>query len=428
MIKQISQAISTFFTEHESVMKNFFSMSFMKGLEYIAPLILIPYLVRTLGIATFGTMQSVVSYMYIFYMLTNYGFSYSAARQISVHRDNREKIQQIASSVMVLKILFMIASFVLMIIGVIIFPHLNAEFGLCLLTFGFVAGDVLLPVWLYQGYEKLHILSRFQIFSRVLIFAFTLLLIKTPEDYLLYPIIYYGIQCIAGIASLLLIPKLFGVHFIMPKKEHLIEELKLGIGPFKSILSQALYANPRLFYLSLFAHPIVTGQFAVAEKAAGVFQLFPVWLFVFSALPRLSLVFEQNKDECFEKIKHYQKITIIYALILLPFAMYFAPEIIFVFSGDYIEEAVFLFRIMYLETVIIHSNIFILHFFAASGRYDLFSRIYIITCIGSLLMYAVIVPIYGALGMALCIVASALLLVFCTQYTIGQHKNIILSS
>ena len=43
-------------------------------------------------------------------------------------------------------------------------------------------------------------------------------------------------------------------------------------------------------------------------------------------------------------------------------------------------------------------------------------------------MYAVIVPTYGALGMALCIVASALLLVFCTQYTIGQYKNIILSS
>lgn len=112
----------------------------------------------------------------------------------------------------------MIASFVLMILGVIIFPHLNAEFGLCLLTFGFVAGDVLLPVWLYQGFEKLHILSRFQIISRILIFAFTLLLIKTPEDYLLYPIIYYGIQCIAGFASLLLIPRLFGVHFIMPKK------------------------------------------------------------------------------------------------------------------------------------------------------------------------------------------------------------------
>jgi len=218
MIKQFSQAISDFFKEHESVMKNFFSMSFMKGLEYIAPLILIPYLVRTLGIATFGTMQSVVSYMYIFYMLTNYGFSYSAARQISVHRENKEKIQQIASSVMVLKILFMIASFVLMIIGVVIFPHLNAEFGLCLLTFGFVAGDVFLPVWLYQGFEKLNILSRFQIISRVLIFAFTLLLIKSPDDYLLYPIIYYGIQIIAGIASLLLIPRLFGVHFIMPKK------------------------------------------------------------------------------------------------------------------------------------------------------------------------------------------------------------------
>ncbi|MEN9828651.1 MAG: hypothetical protein RJA11_1267, partial [Bacteroidota bacterium] len=97
--------------DHASVMKNFFSLTFLKGLEYLVPLILVPYLVRTLGLERYGIVQSAVSFMYIFYIITNFGFNYSAARQISVYRDNPDMSSKIAGAILVLKSILMFISF-----------------------------------------------------------------------------------------------------------------------------------------------------------------------------------------------------------------------------------------------------------------------------------------------------------------------------
>ena len=401
--------------EHGSVMKNFFSLSMLKGMEYLAPLILVPYLIRVLGIERYGVIQSVLSYIYIFLIITNYGFNYSAARQISIHRDNQKKSEKIAGAIIILKSMFMVLSFVLMIIGAFLFPNLRSELGLVLITFGFIIGDVLFPVWLFQGYEKMYFLSRFQIVARLSMFILTLLLIKSPADYILYPAIYYGTQIIMGITSLVLTPKLLGIRFAMPTLSIIKNELTLGLKPFVSSVAQVLYTQPRIFYLSLFADPLTTGTFAVADRASGVIQLFPVWLFVVSALPRLSYMYEQDPLECKKTITMYQRWTTIYILLLIPLILYFAPQIIYAFSGTYNESATWYFRLLCMETVLLTTNVFSIHYFAVSGKYNTFSKIYIVTCIVTLLAFSIILPIAGPQGLAFAIIGSAALLAILTR-------------
>jgi PST family polysaccharide transporter len=396
--------------ENMAVFRNFMSLSFMKGLEYLAPLFLIPYLIRTLGVERYGILQSVLSYISVFLILANYGFSFSAARQISIYRDDPQKLQTLAGSVLALRLLFMLASFILMCGIAWCTPNLNAEFGLCILTFGYVAGDTLFPIWLYQGLEKMHFLSRFQIASRIPIFILTFLLIKSQSDYLIYPAIYYGLQCLMGLLCLLLTPRLLGIHFGMPDFTVMKQELIRGWQPFRSGLAQALYTQPRLFLLSLFCTPQLTGEYAVADKAAGVLQLFPVWLFVFAALPRLSYLYEQNQDLCRERTFQFQRFTLYYSLISIPIAIVFAPYIIYAFAGHIIENSVFLFRILCLEVLIVNANIFRVHFFAASGHYQKFASVYSYTSISTLIIFMVAIPLWGTLGMAIASVLSACLL------------------
>jgi len=186
----IKSVIKVIRDDHASVMKNFFSLTFLKGLEYLVPLILVPYLVRSLGLERYGLVQTAVSFMYIFLVITNFGFNYSAAREISIHRDNPEKASRIAGAIIALKSLLMCVSFIVMLFMAISLPSLKSELGLVIITFGFIIGDVLFPVWLYQGYEKMYYLSRFQIIARIILFIGVLSIVNEPKDYLLYPALY----------------------------------------------------------------------------------------------------------------------------------------------------------------------------------------------------------------------------------------------
>lgn len=407
---------TTLRVDHASVMKNFFSLTFLKGLEYLVPLFLVPYLVRSLGIERYGIVQSAVSFMYIFLVITNFGFNYSAARQISIHRNNYQRASQIAGAILLLKTALMLVSFMLMMIIAFSLPSLRSELGLIIITFGFIIGDVLFPVWLYQGYEKMYLLSRFQIVARLALFVGVLIAVKKPDDYLLYPSIYYGTQIIMALATLLMSNRLLGIGISKPTMEILKEELILGAKPFMSSLAQVLYTQPRVFYVSLIASKLMTGTFAIADKAAGVFQLFPVWLFVISALPRLSYMYEHDREQCLRVLATYQRWTSIYALITLPLALFCAPWIIYAFSGSFNEEATMFFRVLCLETFILTVNIFLIHYFPISGQFGTFAKIYGMTCIVTLILFIVLAHFMGVFGIVLSILLSAIFVLLLTLY------------
>jgi len=413
-------------TDHASVMKNFFSLTFLKGLEYLVPLFLVPYLVRTLGLERYGIVQSAVSFMYIFYILTNFGFNYSAARQISVYRDDPDMSSKIAGAILILKSMLMILSFIIMLGLAMTIPSLQSELGLIILTFGFIVGDVLFPVWLYQGYEKMFYLSRFQIIARIVLFILTIVLIKTPEDYLYYPMIYYGSQILMAVSTLFFAKRLLGISISMPTKDILVREFTLALKPFFSSLAQVLYTQPRLFYVSLIASPMLTGAFAIADKAAGVFQLFPAWLFVISALPRLSYMFEHEQEQCLKTLAMYQKWTCIYAIIITPIALITAPWIIYAFSGQFHEEATFMFRILCVETLILTANIFLIHYFPISGNYQVFAKIYGLTCIITLALFGVLMPIFGVYGLLSGIIISSIIVLVLTMH-FRSKENLLIS-
>lgn len=411
-----NSVIKTVQEDHASVMKNFFSLTFLKGLEYLIPLILVPFLVRTLGLERYGVVQSAVSFMYIFLVITNFGFNYSAAREISIHREHSEKASTIAGAILLLKSILMFISFIIMILIAMSLPTLKSELGLIIITFGFIVGDVLFPVWLYQGYEKMYYLSRFQIIARIVLFIGVLTCIHTSDDYLLYPSIYYGTQVLMAIATLLFSKRLLGISVKMPTYTIMKEQFLLGIRPFMSSVAQVLYTQPRVFYVSLISTKLVTGTFAIADKAAGVFQLFPVWLFVISALPKLSYMFEHEQEQCIHTLRTYQRWTFIYALVSTPIAYLSAPWIIYAFSGEFNEQATLYFRLLCTETFILTINIFLIHYFPIAGKYGVFAKIYGITCIVTLLLFMIFSQVLGVMGIIYGIISSSVLVLLLTLY------------
>src|SRR5512147_2784453 len=97
-----------YWQRNRRVIGNFFSLSIVQFANYLAPLILIPYLTRVLGLPRYGLVELARAVSVYFLILTDYGFSLSATREISVHRDDPEKVSEVFSAVMTLKLLLVL--------------------------------------------------------------------------------------------------------------------------------------------------------------------------------------------------------------------------------------------------------------------------------------------------------------------------------
>jgi PST family polysaccharide transporter len=246
--------------------ENFLSLSFLQAANYLLPLITLPYLVRVLGPGKYGLVMFAQAFTQYFIVLTDYGFDLSATREISVHRDDKKKVIEIFNSVFFIKVCLMSIGFGAFLILVFSFPRFSEEWPVFLLSYGAVLGNVLFPLWFFQGMERMKYITFLNILSKSIFTLAVFLIIRQPSDYQYVPLLNSIGYIVAGLWAQWIVIKRFLLRYTLPSRVIIWEKLKDSSQFFASRVSVSVYTSSNAFVLGLFTTNDVVGFYAAAEK------------------------------------------------------------------------------------------------------------------------------------------------------------------
>ena len=331
---------------HKSLIESFFSLSILNGLNVLLPLVTLPYILRVIGSAHYGTYAYVYAIISYLLLISNYGFNFSATKQIAQNRYNKEKIDVIYNSVIISRLL-------LTIIGIIFFAALSFilldntdKQILFIFGLGIVFGDVFNPVWLFQGMEKMRYMTIVNALSKITFTLLIFILISKADDFRYLTLINSCGFLLAGLTSTIIAKKQFGISFFLPKLKDVKYQIKEGATLFGTSVGTNLYGNANVFILNFFVDSSLVGIYAVAEKIIKSSQTIttPILQALF---PHISKSFSgESVSSQTDRIKEISKKMLL--LLFIPNICIFAGAefLVTFFGGSGYETSTILLRIM----------------------------------------------------------------------------------
>ncbi|NPV38346.1 MAG: flippase [Brevinematales bacterium] len=388
--------------EYRKVFKNFSYLAVLQVLNYVFPLLTFPYLVRVIGVEKYGLLSFAGSVIGFFNMLTDYGFNLSAPKEISINRENKEKLQEIFSSIFIIKFLFMVISFLILVVCVMCLTALRKEFLVYFFTFGVVVANVFFPVWFFQGIENMKYITFLNFLSRLVFTLGVFVIIRNEADYAKVPLLNFIGGMVTGFLSLFLIRRFFLIKMCWPKKEMIFVQLREGWHIFVSNIATSLYTFSTPFFLGLLTHSnVFVGYYTIADKIIQVIKSLqaPISTALYPFLSRKT--FESKEGS----LRIIRKITlIVFVVNFMIFVMLFllSPFLIFLFAGERLVESIIVLRILAIHPLLIGlSNIFGIQVMLPFDRKKAFRNILMIASLLNVFLSFILVPFYKHVGSAI---------------------------
>jgi PST family polysaccharide transporter len=248
-----------------AVFNNARALLIIQVANQLLPLVLIPYLARTLGAATYGVVSYGLSIVAIAGILTDYGFNLSATLQISKAREDVVQVNKLVGAIFSCKVLLsLIASGAVIIYALTTSKYAEHEYFLLLLVIPIIA-QAFQPVWFFQGIEKMGYIAWFTLASRLLYVAFVFKFVTQASD-------YYILAIVNGVSQLMAL----GLSLIFMFKENYwprwpgfaqcIDTIKASTPFFWSRAAVSTYTAGGALFLGLYGNSLQVAYYAAAEQ------------------------------------------------------------------------------------------------------------------------------------------------------------------
>jgi len=408
------------------LINNFVNLSLLQAANFILPLVTLPYLVRILGPEYIGLLAFATATMAYFVLVTNYGFNLSATRQISINRDDPRLVEEIFSSVMSVKVLLGIFSLLLMSIVVFTFEKFREDWVIYYLSFGVVIGNILFPVWLFQGMEKMKYIVYLNILSKTIFVVAIFIFVNKKADYVLVPLINSLGYIVSAILSLILVRKHYGISFRFQSRNLLKEQLVEGWHIFFSSMAVSVYTISTTFILGILTNNTTVGYYSAGERIVKAVQALyaPASQAIY---PYISNIINKSEEEGLRIIRKLSLVIGSVMLLLSSLLFYYSEEIVFILLGEQYRQSIIVVKILaFLPFLISMSNIYGIQTMLNLGRKVAFSRILAIASLIGIILSFVLVKRYEYIGSAITLLSvETMVTIMMIVYLLRTGINVI---
>lgn len=251
---------------------NFLYLSCIQTVNLVSPLVILPFLILKLGINGYGAIAFAQAVAFYVSTMINFGFNVSGTKKISELRHNKKLIDQIASSIFIIKL-----SFYLIILALVYGFYLvmgnvfvnKTLFYLILLYTVSTFYDVFFPVWYFLGKEKMKIITITNISSKMIFCMAIFIFIKNQSNILLVPTLFIISNLIAICIPLFLLFKREHFRLMIPKWQFLLSTIKDGSIFFISDFIAMLKDRTNILIVGGFLSMSSVAYFDIIQKIIG---------------------------------------------------------------------------------------------------------------------------------------------------------------
>lgn len=277
--------------------ENILSQFVLTGFSHIAPFLLIPFFISTIGIEKYGALALSIGLGAYLLCVFDWGFNISNVKPIVEARENPDAITQVVSGTFWAKSILIALLCPIYLLLVFYVPLLLAHKSLFILGYFWAIGTTSNLSWLYRAMEDMKRVAQITLVVKLFALSPIFFVVRDETDYV-WPMVFYSLEAwSATLLSWRIAYKRYGVRLLAPNLSLVLSMLKSSYPFFVSSIFARIYQLSGVLILGFSAGEATAGLYNVAEKLYNAYASF--------ALPLVSHVFYPY----FSRIKELKRIT-----------------------------------------------------------------------------------------------------------------------
>lgn len=385
----------------QSLRLNMLSMGVLQGFGFIVTFVTLPYLTRIFDVDGWGNLvfiQLMVGYLI---WISNWGFYLGVAKTVSVLRDDLDGLSRIFVLTWAAQWILTIVLYAIFFIVLSFINGPSSQNILYLLASGLLFGNLLTPLWILNGLERIKESAAIQIGSKLIALPFIFMFVKTKSDADIYLAINSISSIFIGFTTIYFIHKNIRIRWHRPNLIGVCNVFVEDYQLFKSTFWANINASLIPTVLGYFSGPVELGYFNLADRAksAAVIILHPISHALF---PRMCHLYSYNRESAIDMLRKTGIIILGISFVISIIIFIFSDAILLTFGGkNFLAAKSVLLWLAFAPFFMTFSSFLIHQVLIPTGESKLYSRAMFLSLMVCFILAIPLIFYFGSNGAAI---------------------------